>query len=493
MSSFLRILTILLLNGSLALTNDHNPSIIIVGTGPSGIAAATRLLKNNFSNLVILEAENRIGGRINSVKFGNGYVDLGAEFCHGEGDNIVYSLIKDLGILQQQDSQVLAYTSTGESVPKAVTEEIIQLKESLEATDKPPNDCDNVRSIGDCLDIRFKSLEKSGITTKGSQTVINSRDWVNNELCLLDAPFDLNDLNITTAYKKCPGKYFYSWNGYGYKTILEVMMQKYPKPDTQLPIDDKIFLQNEVVKVTNWQEGKVNVKVQNGTIYKADHVIFTPSLGVLKATYKSLFNPPLPTDKIQAIENIGFGAVAKIVLHFPKRWWNNDDDWILMWTPEDKNKLTKEKLDWLTALTGKLPARNNPNVIIFWFCGKYVPEIEGLSENEIQRGINYFLNSFFSSSFNVTHPDKILRSNWYSNSHFRGIISYESVKGYLAAGSRLPEKLAAPLLRNDNSPSILFAGEATHPYYFSTVHGAIETGYREADRLRNLYKNDYSI
>lgn len=29
----------------------------------------------------------------------------------------------------------------------------------------------------------------------------------------------------------------------------------------------------------------------------------------------------------------------------------------------------------------------------------------------------------------------------------------------------------------------MFAGEATHPYYYSTVHGAIETGYREADRV----------
>lgn len=38
-----------------------NVSIIVVGAGPSGIAAATRLVEHNFSNVMILEAENRIG------------------------------------------------------------------------------------------------------------------------------------------------------------------------------------------------------------------------------------------------------------------------------------------------------------------------------------------------------------------------------------------------------------------------------------------------
>lgn len=38
-----------------------NVSIIVVGAGPSGIAAATRLVEHNFSHVVILEAENRTG------------------------------------------------------------------------------------------------------------------------------------------------------------------------------------------------------------------------------------------------------------------------------------------------------------------------------------------------------------------------------------------------------------------------------------------------
>ena len=47
------------------------------------------------------------------------------------------------------------------------------------------------------------------------------------------------------------------------------------------------------------------------------------------------------------------------------------------------------------------------------------------------------------------------------------------------------EKMAEPAMGG----RLLFAGEATHPRHFSTVHGAIETGWREADRIIEKMKN----
>lgn len=52
--------------------------IIIVGSGASGIAAATRLIENGYKNIKILEAEERLGGRIHTIPFGDNVVDLGA-------------------------------------------------------------------------------------------------------------------------------------------------------------------------------------------------------------------------------------------------------------------------------------------------------------------------------------------------------------------------------------------------------------------------------
>lgn len=54
--------------------------IIIVGAGASGVAAATRLLSNGFKNVIILESQNRIGGRIDTIPFGANVVDMGAQW-----------------------------------------------------------------------------------------------------------------------------------------------------------------------------------------------------------------------------------------------------------------------------------------------------------------------------------------------------------------------------------------------------------------------------
>lgn len=54
--------------------------ILIIGAGCSGISAASRLLKTGFKNIQILEAENRIGGRIYTTKFADNVVDLGAQW-----------------------------------------------------------------------------------------------------------------------------------------------------------------------------------------------------------------------------------------------------------------------------------------------------------------------------------------------------------------------------------------------------------------------------
>lgn len=78
-------------------------------------------------------------------------------------------------------------------------------------------------------------------------------------------------------------------------------------------------------------------------------------------------------------------------------------------------------------------------------------------------------------------------NNWYSNPHFRGTYSYQTVESRQFGES--PEViLSRPLTASNGKQTLLFAGEATHPKYYSSVHGAIETGFREAQRIIDLYK-----
>lgn len=49
---------------------ENSPRIVIIGAGASGIAAASKLYENGFENILILEAQDRIGGRIHTTQFG---------------------------------------------------------------------------------------------------------------------------------------------------------------------------------------------------------------------------------------------------------------------------------------------------------------------------------------------------------------------------------------------------------------------------------------
>lgn len=80
------------------------------------------------------------------------------------------------------------------------------------------------------------------------------------------------------------------------------------------------------------------------------------------------------------------------------------------------------------------------------------------------------------------------RSKWGSNPHFQGSYSYYSLK--TDAVRVTTDKLAEPVEDHNGKPLIQFAGEATNTHYYSTVHGAVETGWREAQRIIDLYKDN---
>jgi phytoene dehydrogenase-like protein len=70
--------------------------VIIIGAGVSGIAASKALSDKGTPHL-ILEARDRIGGRIVSSELDGTQVDLGATFIHNPGnDNMVDQVIKQM-------------------------------------------------------------------------------------------------------------------------------------------------------------------------------------------------------------------------------------------------------------------------------------------------------------------------------------------------------------------------------------------------------------
>lgn len=70
--------------------------VLIVGSGASGLYAAYCLVNQKLtSDIIILEAEDRIGGRIHTVPFNDHCIDLGAQWIHGGGDNPLWKFVKE--------------------------------------------------------------------------------------------------------------------------------------------------------------------------------------------------------------------------------------------------------------------------------------------------------------------------------------------------------------------------------------------------------------
>jgi monoamine oxidase len=88
---------------------------------------------------------------------------------------------------------------------------------------------------------------------------------------------------------------------------LDSFQKRIPDPSNELPVGSKTNFKAEVTKI-KWNnlfgenKNKVAVECSDGSVYVADHVIVTVSLGVLKERGEAMFQPALPAQKLYAIK-----------------------------------------------------------------------------------------------------------------------------------------------------------------------------------------------
>ncbi|XP_014669383.1 PREDICTED: spermine oxidase-like [Priapulus caudatus] len=133
-------------------------TVVIVGAGIAGLGAAKRLVEAGITDIIILEAQDRIGGRIHSVPYGNGFIDFGAQWIHGQLGNPVYRLAREHGLLMEPDcyeadlhktfphlcieeENVILLTPQGERMPEQVIEgtELVIDEMMTEMEELPPD------------------------------------------------------------------------------------------------------------------------------------------------------------------------------------------------------------------------------------------------------------------------------------------------------------------------------------------------------------------
>ncbi|KAI5079860.1 hypothetical protein GOP47_0005339, partial [Adiantum capillus-veneris] len=240
-----------------------------------------------------------------------------------------------------------------------------------------------------------------------------------------------------------------------------------------------------------------------------------------------LFHPPLPSWKLNAISKLGFGVVDKCFLSMKPSLPHATYPHMQLVFKEDYScsKLSSAHIPWWMRKNFSFyPLHSKSLVVCTWLTGEEAMEMERLSDKDViggivrtmkafgfgertcdycadckgskkREGANVDLQEEFSD-MGAGYPSVqgVLRSQWGSNPLFRGSYSYVAVgssgEDIDAVAEPLPKAISNGIVDSglDLRPlQLLFAGEATHRYCYSTTHGAFLSGVREAERLVKHY------
>ncbi|XP_068696345.1 peroxisomal N(1)-acetyl-spermine/spermidine oxidase-like [Montipora foliosa] len=511
------------------------PKIVVIGAGIAGLSAAAKLYQSGQVEVCVLEASDRVGGRMHTARIGDTKVEFGAAWIHGTVKNPIFDLACDLQMLDKADINKRWVYGGSRVKPESrgmpiryVDDELLTevwnvfynlITESEDMAKMKSWNADVMKgaskmTVGDYLNHGFQSYlascasDKEEITAaKCSLFTLFQERECNNIGC-----HSLHDVSLEEfgEYSYFEGSDHCPVPG-GYDSILKAV---------QVQFDiNCIHFHHEVTQIiwttsfeTYSPKNSYPVKIfcSNGESFDADHVILTVSLGVLKEKWSSLFSPTLPACKINAIEKLGFGFVGKIVLEFEDRFWSTAECSIpVLW--EDREvckqdndlndvKYSKERqilnsCSWVHRLYGFHTTRPGSNILLAWFRGNEALEIEKSSVQEVAEICLATLKRCTSLK-SLPRLLNVYVTHWATNPLTRGSYSFLSKE----AKGRDFDCLASPLpdvsADNKSIPAlqVMFAGEATNRHYYGTVHGAYLTGIREAERvLEYLCSNEKSF
>jgi monoamine oxidase len=391
-------------------------TVIIVGAGIAGLVAAKDLA--NAYNIILIEADKRLGGRIHSCREENfsTIIEAGSEFIHGK-------LKETLHLLKKADIEYIPVRGNMYRKEKGRWNEqhdfIEGWNELLHRMKKVKSDM----TMYDFLEQYY-----------GEENKADLRRYA----IAFTEGFDVADI------KKVSVKFLYNeWSHeedvsfripLGYGALINYLAAECQKKDCQI-------ITGEPVKQIDWEKNSVTVYTANGKKYNSQKIVVTVPVSILqRALGKASINFTPPLDEyVNAARQTGYGTVIKILLQFKEALWKKDTGFIF----SDEIFPT-----WWTQLPDTAP------LLTGWVGGSKAEVLSDETDEELLQKAFISLANIFELPVNGI-KEKIQGAkvfNWRKNDWSLGAYSYS-----------MPETIAArKLLNTPVSNTIFFAGEGLY-------------------------------
>ncbi|MCM3658446.1 FAD-dependent oxidoreductase [Agromyces mediolanus] len=422
---------------------------IVVGAGVSGLTAA-RLLARAGRRVVVLEARDRVGGRVWTERSDGVSTDLGASWIHGVDGSAVAAAADAFGMRAmeftvggyQADSRPIAYFGPdGRRLDGAATRAF--------AADLRAVDASLLGTIAESdpdasyRDVTERAIAEQGWDADRAQRVrefLEHRSeeqygaWIGDLAAhgLDDDAIDGDEVVFPDGYDVLP---------------------------TRLAGGLDVRLEHVVSRVEWSGDGVVVIAGDAG--FAADTAIVTVPVGVLKSAGFQI-EPPLPEPVAGALDRLEMNAFEKVFLSFPTKFWDDDVYAIRQQGPE-----SRWWHSWydLTALHGV------PTLLTF-AAGPAAEATRRWTDEQLVESVLAQLRRLYGER--AIPPVRLHRTAWQDDPFARGSYAYMTVGSTTADHDELATPIAGVLH---------LAGEATWTDDPATVAAAMHSGHRAAERV----------